>query len=41
MESVLRKALLQFNIDELREIDDDSIDDDVSTILTLVHTSTH
>ena len=30
MESVLHKALLHYNIDDLREIDDDAIDDDVS-----------
>ena len=29
-DSILRKLQLHFNIDELREIDDDSIDDDVS-----------
>lgn len=27
--SILRKLQLHYNIDELREIDDDSIDDDV------------
>ena len=30
MESVLHKVMLQYNIDELREVDDDAIDDDVS-----------
>lgn len=30
MESILRKVQLHFNIDELREVDDDTIDDDVS-----------
>lgn len=29
-ESILRKIQLHFNMDELREIDDDTIDDDVS-----------
>ncbi len=29
MESILRKIQLHFNIDELREVDDDTIDDDV------------
>ena len=30
MTNVLRKIQLHFNIDELREVDDDTIDDDVS-----------
>ena len=30
VESILRKIQLHFNIDELREVDDDTIDDDVS-----------
>ena len=30
MENMLRKVQLHFNMDELREIDDDTIDDDVS-----------
>ena len=30
MESMLRKIQLHFNLNELREIDDDNIDDDVS-----------
>ena len=29
MERILHKLLLHYNIDELREIDDDAIDDDV------------
>ena len=32
MESVLKKAQLHYNMDELREIDDDALDDDVSLI---------
>ena len=34
---VLRKIQLHFNIDELREIDDDTIDDDVS-LCVVTHT---
>ena len=29
MESVLKKIQLHFNMDELREVDDDTVDDDV------------
>ena len=32
MDSVLKKIQLRHNINELREIDDDTVDDDVSTI---------
>ena len=32
MESILRKIQLHFNIDELREVDDDTIDDDVRNL---------
>ena len=32
MESVLKKAQLHYNMDELREIDDDALDDDVRTV---------
>ena len=37
MESVLQKIQLHFNIDELREIDDDTIDDDVCVQGVIVH----
>ena len=30
MDSVLKKVQLRYNINELREIDDDTVDDDVS-----------
>ena len=33
MTNVLRKIQLHFNMDELREVDDDTIDDDVSVCL--------
>ncbi len=33
MKGVLHKVLLQYNINNLREIDDDAIDDDVSFLL--------
>lgn len=36
MESVLQKVQLHFNIDELREIDNDTVDDDVRIISILV-----
>ena len=32
MESVLRKIQWHYNIDDLREIDDDTVDDDVRTL---------
>ncbi len=32
MDSVLKKIQLHYNIDELREIDDDTIDDDVGVV---------
>ena len=33
MESVMKKVQLHHNINELREIDDDAVDDDVSGML--------
>ena len=37
MESVLQKVQLHYNIDQLREVDDDAIDDDV--MLKYPHTN--
>lgn len=36
MDSVLKKIQLHCNIDELREIDNDAIDDDVRVMLIVV-----
>ena len=36
---MLKKVQLHYNIDELREIDDDAIDDDVRMISSLIMSS--